>query len=56
MKLYTIGFSGKSAEQFFTRLSTAKIRRVIDIRLNPAGQLSGFAKARDLSYFWLCHC
>lgn len=56
MTLYTIGFSGKSAERFFTRLREAGVRRVLDTRLNPAGQLSGFAKARDLPYFLSALC
>ena len=56
MKLYTIGFSGKSAERFFTLLNNANVRRIIDVRLNPGGQLSGFAKARDLPYFLKALC
>ena len=56
MKLYTIGFSGKCAEQFFTRLTEAHVGCVIDVRLNPTGQLSGFAKARDLPFFLKALC
>ncbi len=56
MTLYTIGFSGKSAERFFTLLREAGVRRVLDTRLNPTGQLSGFAKARDLPYFLKALC
>ena len=56
MTLYTIGFSGKSAERFFTLLREVGVRRVLDTRLNPAGQLSGFAKARDLPYFLKTLC
>jgi uncharacterized protein (DUF488 family) len=56
MILYTIGFSGKSAEDFFTRLRNAGVYRILDIRLNPVGQLSGFAKARDLPYFLKTIC
>ncbi len=51
IKLYTIGFTKKSAEQFFTILRKAGVRRVIDIRLNNASQLAGFAKRDDLQYF-----
>lgn len=51
MKLFTIGFAGKPAEDFFSRLRNAGVRRLVDIRLNPGGQLSGFAKDRDLPYF-----
>jgi uncharacterized protein (DUF488 family) len=51
MKLFTIGFTQKSAEEFFTRLKKAGVRRVVDIRLNNTSQIAGFAKARDLEYF-----
>jgi len=51
MKLFTIGFTKKSAEEFFTRLQKAGVRRVIDIRLNNTSQIAGFAKANDLQYF-----
>ncbi len=51
MKLFTIGFTKKSAEEFFTRLQKAGVRRVVDIRLNNTSQIAGFAKARDLKYF-----
>jgi uncharacterized protein (DUF488 family) len=58
MKLYTIGFTKKSAEVFFSKLKKAGVMRVIDIRLNTVSQLSGFAKQEDLRYFlrWLCKC
>jgi uncharacterized protein (DUF488 family) len=51
MKLYTIGFTQKSAERFFTLLAEHGVERVVDIRLRPDGQLSGFAKGRDLAWF-----
>ena len=51
MKIFTIGFTKKSAEEFFTRLQDADVRRVLDIRLNNTSQLAGFAKACDLEYF-----
>jgi uncharacterized protein (DUF488 family) len=56
IKLYTIGFTRKSAEQFFTVLSKAGVRRVIDIRLNNVSQLAGFAKRDDLRYFLKAIC
>ena len=46
-----IGFTGKSAEQFFTRLEQAGVARVIDTRLNNVSQLAGFTKRRDLEFF-----
>ena len=51
MKLYTIGFTRKSAETFFTQLKTSGVRTLIDTRLNNRSQLSGFAKQNDLQYF-----
>ena len=50
MKVFTIGFTKKSAREFFTRLKSAGVRRLIDIRLNNTSQLSGFAKKEDLQY------
>ena len=51
MKLYTVGFTKKSAERFFDLLSENGVGRLIDIRLNRHGQLSGFSKQEDLAYF-----
>jgi uncharacterized protein (DUF488 family) len=51
MNLYTIGFTKKSAEAFFTRLQRAGVRRVVDVRLNNNSQLAGFSKRDDLAYF-----
>lgn len=47
----TIGFTRTSAERFFGRLADAGVRRVIDVRLKPRSQLSGFAKSGDLEFF-----
>ncbi|MGB8474327.1 MAG: DUF488 domain-containing protein [Candidatus Acidiferrum sp.] len=49
--LCTIGFAGKTAEEFFQLLEDAQVERVIDIRQHREGQLSGFAKHPDLGYF-----
>jgi uncharacterized protein (DUF488 family) len=49
--LCTIGFAGKTAEEFFALLKEAGVRQVIDIRQHRGGQLSGFAKHPDLAYF-----
>lgn len=51
MKLFTIGFTKKSAEDFFSRLSKAHVKKLVDVRLNNVSQLSGFAKKDDLRYF-----
>jgi len=50
-KLFTIGFAGKSAEQFFALLTRAGVRTVIDVRENRIGQLSGYAKFPDIAFF-----
>jgi uncharacterized protein (DUF488 family) len=51
MRLYTIGFTQKRAEVFFGLLLENGVQRLVDIRLIPGGQLSGFAKQEDLPYF-----
>ena len=48
MKLYTIGFTKKTAEEFFTLLIENKIRTIIDIRRKNTSQLAGFTKKNDL--------
>jgi uncharacterized protein (DUF488 family) len=49
--LCTIGFTGKTAEQFFDLLRDAGVQSVIDVRQNRTGQLSAFAKHPDLEFF-----
>jgi uncharacterized protein (DUF488 family) len=56
MKLFTIGFTKKSAETFFTRLAESGVSRLIDVRLNNVSQLAGFAKRDDLRYFTRAIC
>ena len=51
MKVYTIGFTKKSAEQFFTRLKQPGLVRLLDVRLNNVSQLAGFTKKDDLRFF-----
>ena len=51
MKIFTIGFTKKSAEQFFHRISQPGLVRVIDARLNNVSQLAGFTKKTDLKFF-----
>jgi uncharacterized protein (DUF488 family) len=51
MTVYTIGSSGKSAEQFFDLLAQHAVERVIDVRLSNRSQLTGFTKATDLPFF-----
>ncbi len=56
MKIFTIGFTKKSAETFFTRLKNAGVKRLIDVRLKNVSQLAGFAKKDDLRYFSKAIC
>jgi uncharacterized protein (DUF488 family) len=51
MKLFTIGFTRKSAEMFFSRIKDAGAKRLVDVRLNNVSQLAGFTKKEDLRYF-----
>ena len=56
MKIFTIGFTKKSAETFFTRLKNAGVKRLVDVRLNNVSQLAGFTKRDDLRYFAKAIC
>jgi uncharacterized protein (DUF488 family) len=51
MAIYTIGFTKKTAERFFNLLGENQIQCLVDIRVHPGGQLSGYAKGDDLAYF-----
>ena len=51
IRLFTIGFTQKTAETFFKQLCERDVKRIIDIRLNNVSQLAGFAKRDDLRYF-----
>jgi uncharacterized protein (DUF488 family) len=50
IKLFTIGFTRKTARQFFGLVRGAGVACVIDTRLNRRSQLSGFAKEQDLEF------
>jgi len=51
MEIYTLGFTKKTAEEFFDILKRNHIRRLIDVRLNNVSQLAGFTKRDDLAFF-----
>lgn len=51
MRVFTIGFTRKSAEAFFTTVRNSGAQRVLDVRLNNVSQLAGFAKRDDLRFF-----
>ena len=51
MIVYTIGFTKKSAEEFFSLLKQNQIRLLIDTRISNNTQLAGYTKSTDLAYF-----
>jgi uncharacterized protein (DUF488 family) len=51
MEVFTIGFTKKTAAEFFGILQRRGIKRLIDVRLNNVSQLAGFTKREDLQYF-----
>src|SRR5438045_349768 len=51
MQLYTIGFTQRSAADFFGALKGAGVKRLLDVRLNNTSQLAGFTKREHLPYF-----
>lgn len=56
MKIFTIGFTKKSARDFFGKLRRPEIRRLLDVRLNNVSQLAGFTKKDDLRFFTEAIC
>ena len=50
MEIYTIGFTKKTAAEFFGSLQRAGIKRLIDVRLNNTSQLAGYTKRDDLAF------
>lgn len=56
MRIFTIGFTKKSAESFFSLLAGSGAKRLVDVRLNNVSQLAGFAKKEDLQYFLRAIC
>jgi uncharacterized protein (DUF488 family) len=56
MRIFTIGFTKKSAESFFSLLAGSGAVRLVDVRLNNISQLAGFAKKDDLKYFLRAIC
>jgi uncharacterized protein (DUF488 family) len=51
LEVYTIGFTKKTATEFFGALKRAGVKRLLDVRLNNSSQLAGFAKKDDLRFF-----
>lgn len=51
MEVFTIGFTKRTAADFFGALRGAGVKRLVDIRLNNSSQLAGFTKRDDLPFF-----
>lgn len=51
INLFNIGFTQKNAKEFFGIIKENKIDCLVDVRLNPNGQLSRFAFEKDLPFF-----
>ena len=50
-KIYTIGFTGKTAREFFDLLNSTDAKYLADTRLNNNSQLAGFTKKGNIEYF-----
>lgn len=57
-KVFTIGFTQKNAETFFTLIKGNNIPLLVDVRLNNTSQLAAFSKYPDIVFFLkeLCGC
>ena len=51
MNVFTIGFTKRTAADFFGALRQAGIKRLLDVRLNNSSQLAGFTNSSDLPFF-----
>lgn len=49
--IYTVGFTKKTAQEFFDLLRESGAPHLLDIRFNNTSQLAAFTKRDDLSYF-----
>jgi len=56
VEVYTIGFTKRSAREFFATLKEAGIEQLVDVRIHNSSQLAGFTKAKDLEYFLEALC
>ena len=51
MNIYTMGFTKKSAKDFFSLIKKNDVEMLIDVRLINQSQFAGFTKGEDLSFF-----
>ena len=51
MNIYTIGFTGKTAQDFFETLREVDAKYLLDIRISNNSQLAGFTKKGNIEFF-----
>ena len=58
MYIYTIGFTKKTAKQFFERIRYYGIQILVDVRLKNTSQLTRFSHGDDIDYLLqeVCNC
>lgn len=58
MQILTMGFTKKTAKEFFDKIRRNEVEILIDVRLNNVSQLAGFTKGADLAFFLkeICGC
>ena len=49
-EIFTVGFAKKSAEDLIIKLKNYNISKILDVRLSPNSQQSGYAKQDTLEY------
>ena len=50
MRIYTIGFTGKSAREFFELLADTEAKYLADVRVHNNSQLASFTKKGNIEY------
>jgi uncharacterized protein (DUF488 family) len=56
VEVFTIGFTQTPAAEFFGKLTSAGVQRLLDVRLNNTSQLAAYAKRDDLQFFLRAIC
>ena len=51
MKVFTIGYSRKTAKQFFTLLQQPGLVRLVDVRLSNNNAMAGFTRKNNFPFF-----
>jgi uncharacterized protein (DUF488 family) len=51
IQIFTIGFTKRTATEFFGELERARIEHLVDVRLSNTSQLAGYTKRGDLEFF-----